>query len=295
MQIYVNNTYAYTQTLTDTANTYNNRIYFYLEAATSVGTTVSVDNLVMAYVVKDYVENPSVDTEPEAPVDPDTPPTEPDTPVTPEEPKFTLGSGVYYNSTSTAKAYRQWNFNTTGTLNGFSGEAFATGTYVDGVAVLERTASDWSTAHFYYNVAESEFVGDPTGATCKVFEFDYKISHMFSGANDGRSLFRLDGGDYVKAYRNSDGTTLSLGAKDTAVITPGEWCNIRFEFYNVSGTKYMQIYVNNTYAYTQTLTDTANTYNNRIYFYLEAATSVGTTVSVDNLVMAYVVKDYEAK
>jgi len=282
MQIYVNNTYAYTQTLTDTANTYNNRIYFYLEAATSVGTTVSVDNLVMAYVVKDYVENPSVDTEPEEP-------------EAPEEPKFTLGSGVYYNSTSTAKAYRQWNFNTTGTLNGFSGEAFATGTYVDGVAVLERTASDWSTAHFYYNVAENEFTGDPTGATCKVFEFDYKISQMFSDTNDGRSLFRLDGGDYVKAYRNSDGTTLSLGAKDTAVITPGEWCNIRFEFYNVSGTKYMQIYVNNTYAYTQTLTDTANTYNNRIYFYLEAATSVGTTVSVDNLVMAYVVKDYEAK
>jgi hypothetical protein len=123
-----------------------------------------------------------------------------------------------------------------------------------------------------------------------VFEFDYKISAMIT--NDGRNAFRLDGNDYVKFYKNSDGATLSLGAKDTAVITPGEWCNIRFEFYNVSGAKYVQIYVNNTYAYTQTLTDTANTYNNRIYFYLEAATSVGTTVSVDNLVMAYVVKDY---
>ena len=47
--------------------------------------------------------------------------------------------------------------------------------------------------------------------------------------------------------------------------------------------------------YTQTLTDSANTFNNRIYFYLEAATSVGTTVCVDNLVMAYVDKEYEAK
>ena len=144
-------------------------------------------------------------------------------------------------------------------------------------------------------MADREFVGDPTGASCKVFEFDYKMSHMFSGSNDGRSLFRLDGNDYVKAYRNSDGETLSLGLKDTATITPGEWCNIRFEFYNVSNVKYVQIYVNNTYAYTQTLTDTANTFNNRIYVYLEAATSVGTTVSVDNLVMAYVDKQYEAK
>jgi hypothetical protein len=51
--------------------------------------------------------------------------------------------------------------------------------------VLERTDSTWATAHFYYNVAENEFTGDPTGATCKVFEFDYKISAMIT--NDGRT------------------------------------------------------------------------------------------------------------
>ena len=291
LDIYVDGTYVTTKTLTKatatvtkTWITLNKRIYNTAEDAEQGA--VYFDNLFFGHIdaqpTKERVPAGGDTTEPG----------EGEEEEKPVAPSFELGKGIYYNSTDTAKAYRQWNFNTTGTLNGFSGEAFATGTYVDGVAVLERTASDWSTAHFYYNVAEREFVGDPTGATCKVFEFDYKMSHMFSGTNDARSLFRLDGGDYIKAYRNSDGATLSLGAKDTAAITPDEWCNIRFEFYNVSGAKYVQIYVNNTYAYTQTLTDTANTYNNRIYFYLEAATSVGTTVSVDNLVMAYVVKDY---
>lgn len=221
--------------------------------------------------------------------------------ITPAKQSYTPGSGVYYNSTASALAYKKWDFNITGTLNGFSGTSsgtvFATGTYVDGVATLERTANTWATAHFYYNIADSEMIVNSgnsiSDATCKIFEFDYKISNMIT--NDNRNAFRLDDNDYIKFCKNTDGTTLSLGAKDTAAITPGEWCNIRFEFYNVSDTKYVQIYVNDTYAYTQTLTSATNTYNNRIYFYLEAATSVGTTVCVDNLVMSYIVKDYVAK
>ena len=62
----------------------------------------------------------------------------------------------------------------------------------------------------------------------------------------------------------------------------------------MDGAKYVQIYVNDAYAYTQTLTDKTNTFNNRIYFYLEAATSVGTTVCVDNFIMAFVDKAYVA-
>ena len=57
----------------------------------------------------------------------------------------------------------------------------------------------------------------------------------------------------------------------------------------------MQIYVNDTYAYTQTITSTANTYNNRIYFYLEAALPANSTVCVDNFVMTFIDKTYEAK
>ena len=121
------------------------------------------------------------------------------------------------------------------------------------------------------------------------------MSDMFTGTSDGRPLFRLDGGDYIKAYRNSDGTTLSLGAKDTAVITPGKWCNIRLEFYNVGGVKYVQIYVDDTYGYTMTLTDTANTYNNRIYFYLDNAMPINSTVCVDNFIIGLSDNAYEAK
>ncbi len=215
---------------------------------------------------------------------------------------YERGEGKYWNEVgnSITTGYLAYNFDNEGAaLNGFGGNVsgdttFANGSNIDGAATLTRIANSWATAHFYYTRINSEFPGDVTSATCKVFEFDYKISDMFSGSNDGRSLFRLDGGDYIKGYRNSDGTTLSLGAKDTATITPGEWCNIRFEFYKVSGAKYVQIYVNDTYAYTQTLTDTTNTFNNRIYFYLEAATSVGTTVCVDNFVMAFITKDYVA-
>ena len=289
VKIFVNGEYA-TELSLGEVNPFNSRLIMYMKTRIKEGTVINVDNMIILHLDKAYVSDEPASGDTEEKPKPDGG----DAPGSGES-SSTLGKGVYYNSTADALAYRKWDFNTSGTLNGFSGSSFATGTYVNGAATLERIASDWSTAHFYYNLADREFVGDPTGASCKVFEFDYKMSHMFSGSNDGRSLFRLDGNDYVKAYRNSDGKTLSLGLKDTAAITPGEWCNIRFEFYNVSNVKYVQIYVNNAYAYTQTLTDTANTFNNRIYFYLEAATSVGTTVSVDNLVMAYVDKQYEAK
>ena len=214
---------------------------------------------------------------------------------------YTRGEGKYWNEIgkTLTDGYLAFNFNTEGaSLNGFGGNVyegatFATGSNVDGAATLTRIANSWATAHFYYTRINSEFPGDFSDATCKVFEFDYKISSIIT--NDGRNAFRFDGADYVKFYKNSDGKTLSLGAKDTAVITPGEWCNIRFEFYNVDGAKYVQIYVNDAYAYTQTLTDKTNTFNNRIYFYLEAATSVGTTVCVDNFIMAFVDKAYAAK
>lgn len=216
---------------------------------------------------------------------------------------YERGEGRYWNEigNTLTDGYLAYNFNANGaSLNGFGGAVhsdgttFATGSNIDGAATLTRIANSWATAHFYYNRVNSEFPGDFSDATCKVFEFDYKISHMLSGTNDGRQFFRLDDNDYIKIYRNSDGTTLSLGAKNTATITPGEWCNIRLEFYKVNGTKYVQIYVNDTYAYTQTLTSATNTYNNRIYFYLEAATSVGTTICVDNFVMAFITKDYVA-
>jgi len=214
--------------------------------------------------------------------------------------KYARGEGEYWNKigNTLTEGYLAYNFDSEGAaLNGFGGNVsgdttFATGSNIDGAATLTRVANSWATAHFYYNRVNSEFPGDFSDATCKVFEFDYKISNIIT--NDGRNAFRFDGNDYVKFYKNSDGTTLSLGAKDTAVITPGEWCNIRFEFYNVSGSKYVQIYVNNEYCYTQAISDTEYTYNNRIYFYLEAATSVGTTVCVDNFVMAFVTKDYVA-
>lgn len=212
--------------------------------------------------------------------------------------EYARGEGKYWNEigNTLTDGYLAYNFDSEGAaLNGFGGNVsgdttFATGSNIDGAATLTRVANSWATAHFYYNRVNSEFPGDFSDASCKVFEFDYKISDIIT--NDERNAFRFDGGDYVKFYKNSDGKTLSLGKKDAMTITPGKWCNIRFEFYNVSGSKYVQIYINDAYCHTQTLTDTANTYNNRIYFYLEAATSVGTTVCVDNFVMAFVAKDY---
>ena len=214
---------------------------------------------------------------------------------------YERGEGKYWNAigdTITA-GYLAYDFNSEGAaLNGFGGNVsggttFATGANKDGAATLTRIAHSWATAQFYYNREDNEFPGDVSQASCKIFEFDYKISNIIT--NDGRNAFRFDGGDYAKFYINSDGKTLSIGAKDTMTITPDEWCNIRFEFYNISGSKVVQIYVNDAYAYTQTLTDTANTFNDRLYFYLEAATSVGTTVSVDNFVMAFIQKDYVAQ
>jgi len=212
---------------------------------------------------------------------------------------YQRGEGVYYSDKAShpTGTYADFNFDSEGTpLNGFSNAGTATGVMTDGAATLTKTVATWKQEHFYYNIAESSFTGDISNATCKVFEFDWKIGSFNLGSNDGRNMFRFDDSDYVALYKNSDGSTFSLGAKDTATIKADEWCNVRFEFYKVSGAKYVQIYVNDVYAHTQTLASTTNDYNNRIYFYLDPAfNQVGAYVSVDNLIMIYIEKDYVAK
>ena len=205
------------------------------------------------------------------------------------------GNGRYYNNLS--GSYLCYTFNGDGqALNGASNYGTATLETRDGVAVLERTKAEWKTEHFYYNRTGNEFPGDHSNATCKVFEFDWKIGGFDLGSNNERQMFRLDGNDYIKLYKNSDGVTYSLGKADTAAIAKDEWCNVRLEFYNVSGTKYVEIYVNDVYACTQTVNDKTNTFNNRLYFYLEASfTQVGSYVNVDNFVMMFLEKDYIAK
>lgn len=214
---------------------------------------------------------------------------------------YERGEGKYWNDrTALLGKPVARDFGTDGaSLNGFSSASVSTGSVVDSAATMTKTVEQWTQAYFYYSgISDSSLSDENTDLTkvsCKIYEFDYKMSDMFTGTSDGRPLFRLDGGDYIKAYRNSDGTTLSLGAKDTAVITPGKWCNIRLEFYNVGGVKYVQIYVDDTYGYTMTLTDTANTYNNRIYFYLDNAMPINSTVCVDNFIIGLSDNAYEAK
>ena len=106
---------------------------------------------------------------------------------------YTRGEGKYWNEIgkTLTDGYLAFNFNTEGaSLNGFggnvySGTTFATGSNVDGAATLTRIANSWATAHFYYTRINSEFPGDFSDATCKVFEFDYKISSIIT--NDGRT------------------------------------------------------------------------------------------------------------
>lgn len=219
----------------------------------------------------------------------------------PIEPTFELGKGVYWQAQSALTNYKSWNFSTAGAaLNGFSNYGYATGANADGAAVLTKTSSEWKQEYFRYKHNDADFA-DYATSSCKIFEFDYKISDMFSDSNDERALFALDYNtddtvdrNYVRAYRNSDGTSLSLGSKDTAVITPGQWCNIRFEVYNVDGTRYVQIYVNDTYSYTQTIsTDSAFAYE--IRFFIDNAMAANTSVYVDNLIIDCTSKSYEEK
>ena len=216
--------------------------------------------------------------------------------IEPTKLSYQPGNGRYYSSLSGSYLCYNFNGNDGQALNGASNYGTATLETRGGVAVLERTKEEWKTEHFYYSRTTNEFPGDSSNATCKVFEFDWKIGGFDLGSNNERQMFRLDGNDYIKLYKNSDGVTYSLGKADTAAIAKDEWCNVRLEFYNVSGTKYVQIYVNDDYACTQTVNDKTNTFNNRLYFYLEAAfKQVGSYVNVDNFVMMFLEKDYVAK
>ncbi len=214
--------------------------------------------------------------------------------LTPATKPYERGEGYYWNNLPTgAKSY-----NYSGTASELNGRdsttTNATGTHTDGSAHLEKIVDGGSgtEAWFRYGYNRSE-LGNVSGATCNVLEFDFKTNNIYNE----RNAFRLDGSDYIKMYLNSDGETYSFGVKDSARIKLDSWCNVRIEVYDSTTTKsdnIAKIYINNEYACSLTLTDTASL-NSRIYFLINTNQPKGTVIQVDNLVIADIVKPYVAE
>ena len=218
--------------------------------------------------------------------------------LTPTIKPYERGEGYYWNNQPTGA--KTVNYSSPASLNGLGGStASVTGTNVDGVGHFEKIvdANSGTEAFFNYGYNRSE-LGNIEGANCNVVEFDFKMNKvLYRTDGAGIKTIRLSGSDYVLFYRNAEGTAYSIGVAGAANIGIDEWCNIRIEVYAPSGTqtnKIAKIYVNNVYSCSLTLTDTS-ALNSRIMFFLTSNDVKGTTIEIDNLVIADIVKTYVAE
>ena len=203
------------------------------------------------------------------------------------------GHGVYYNDESITDADRYSYDEADATVPTTQGGTYCTSQIVDGAVVFQKTSNEGQSYLEYKKGGVDYSFKNYTS----VIEFDFKLDTQDTLPLN-RLRFRFDDNDYAEFYINSDGKTYSIGAKDTASIEVGKWCNVRFELYSIKENnqivaKYVKVYINNKHTTTLTCAKITS-FNQRLLVYLEKNVPIDTTVvSIDNMFYAHIDKAYE--
>ena len=264
-KIYIDGEYS-TTVRSSSMTPFNSRVCVYMKKSVSEGNVIKMDNVLYAHVDKEYVDetgsgddnvNVNVGTSP--------------------------GEGEYFNSDITSNASRQdYSGTALPSISGSAGLVCNEG----GSVVFIKTGE--GEVYLNYSLAKPS---STSASPCSVFEFDFKFDSENPVGNYGIS-FRFDNSDIIYLKKNSDGETYSVHEANTASITAGNWCNVRFEIYTTDGTKIAKIFVDGVYATEATLSNTDN-YNSRLLIYMKKDIPKNDVIYIDNVFIGHIEKAYE--
>ena len=263
-KIFVDGEYATTVRFVN-ISPFNERLIVYLKKNIKQGTEINIDNMFFAHLEKEYVaesdefraQNVSL-TYNDAPA-----------------------NGEYYNSDIKDGAVRYDYQN--GSTPSLSGSA-AMVLNKNNSALLMKIGS--GEGYISYSLSAPAATEHP----CTVFELDYKMIGL--DPTHDNAPFRLDGNDFLRFVKNSDGKSWSIGEKDTAEIVEGSWYNIRFEIYYVSESlEIAEVYIDGVHTATVELTE-VSAYNARVLIYMKKGVGEGSVIFVDNVFYAHLDKEY---
>ncbi len=201
------------------------------------------------------------------------------------------GNGAYYNNEEITDATRLHYGMMGYPMPTLSGSLYASSSVEGGMLKFKRTAAAGS-GESYINFR----VIPPTGEfsdPATIIEFDYR----FSGGDisSDNAPLRLDEGNYIRFVKNTDGTTFSLGKKDTARIVAGEWSNICLEIYYLGEfCEYAKVFVDGEYTTTVRLVN-MSPFNERLLVYLKKNMAKDTEIDIDNMFFWHTEKKYVAQ
>lgn len=271
VKIYVNGEYA-TMARLGEMSPFNSRLIMYMKKNVARGTVINVDNMIILHIDKQYVSNTGETVSPG-----------PDTNI-----GTAKGEGAYYNGTVTENAQR-WSFDdgTTPSLTGTKGVKYIK----DKTTLMFIRIDGADESKEVYVTYKAPSTPTQTANPCTVIELDFYANAIVTG-NYGVS-FRFDDSNYAYFVENTDGTSFSIGTKDTAQIKAGQWHNIRFEIYYKSDSTLAEIYVDGVKSTEITLKDTTP-YTERLIVNMKAQTPTDTLVAMDNVFIAHIDKEAPA-